>query len=351
MSRPENLHQLVAAALQASIDNGQAQLPIDESGRNILRRWAGAKQRGHATRAQSVVNQPAVKRQQPEPQTSPSAAENGVHGTDSAEGTNPLKQQEHAGEATADSAASVAASKVADKKRPSAATHSASLDAVLRTLADVQINAALDKQQQLGQLWQQLAAWRSALAEPAAYGKVALWGRGDLQAKVMFVGEYPTVSDELNGVYISERAGAKFDAILRAMGLEREQIWLTGLLKYTPLQADNSSSLGRSVELQEFAAFAHLLKLEVEIIRPQVIVALGDSVFSVLGGDCLQQANGIKSCDFAGCKVVGSYSPSHIVMYDHDVSEKRKFWVDMLEVMRLADMPVSARQANYFVQK
>jgi len=340
MSKPENLHDLLAAALQAHIDNGQAQLPIDESSRNILRRWAVNKQRGNtaaaprSSRPSALESEVMTHEQQVPVQGVTSSAEQ----LQAAASANPQPERTPIQARPA-------------KNSAAAGNHATAAERSLAALPEPQLDAHAGKQEQLGKLWQHLAAWRAGLSEPAAYGKVALWGRGDVQAGVMFVGEYPTVSDELNSVYISERAGAKFDAILRAMGLEREQIWLSSLLKYTPLQADSSSSLGRSVELQEFAAFRHLLQLEVEIIKPQVIVALGDSVFSVLCGQGLQADNAVRVAEFAGCKVVGSYTPSHIVMYDHDIAEKRKFWLHMLEVMRLAGMPVSPRQANYFVQK
>ena len=104
-----------------------------------------------------------------------------------------------------------------------------------------------------------------------------VFGEGDPEARVMFVGEAPGETEDQLGRPFVGRAGEKLDEMITAMGLRRDQVYIANVLKSRP--PDNRTPLQHEVD----ACGPYLLE-QIRILRPQVIVTLGGPATKLLLG-------------------------------------------------------------------
>ena len=95
-----------------------------------------------------------------------------------------------------------------------------------------------------------------------------VFGEGDPNASLMFIGESPGTEEERLGRPFAGRAGAKLDEMIKAMGLRREAVYITNALKSRPPGV-------RPSERGDFECCGAFLAAQVRIISPDAIVALG----------------------------------------------------------------------------
>ena len=108
-----------------------------------------------------------------------------------------------------------------------------------------------------------------------------VFSQGNPDAAIVFVGEAPTHPDEQQGTPFAGAIGEKLDEILKAMGLSRAEVYITHLVKYRPAMK-NQTTNNRTPTAAEMAAFLPVLAHEMEIVRPQVLIALGTHVSQAL---------------------------------------------------------------------
>ncbi|MGB9602074.1 MAG: uracil-DNA glycosylase, partial [Limisphaerales bacterium] len=112
-----------------------------------------------------------------------------------------------------------------------------------------------------------------------------VFGVGDSNASLMFVGEAPGAEEDLQGEPFVGRAGQLLTKIIGAMGLRREQVYIANILKCrpnTPLPTGN-----RAPTVDEMRVCSPYLLEQIDIIRPKVIVALGATAIEGLLGEKL----------------------------------------------------------------
>ncbi len=93
-------------------------------------------------------------------------------------------------------------------------------------------------------------------------------GEGDLNSKIMFVGEAPGKKESLTGKPFCGASGKFLDILLNSIGLDRTTVYVTNLVNDRP--TDN-----RDPFPEEIAIYGKFLEKQIEIIRPKVIVTLG----------------------------------------------------------------------------
>lgn len=178
--------------------------------------------------------------------------------------------------------------------------------------------------------------------------KTMVFSTGNPNADVMLVGEAPGYDEERLHEPFVGKAGKKLDGILRAMGIERKDAYLTNIVKFRPAMA-NQTTNNRKPTAEETAACMPFILAEVKIVQPKVIVALGGTAAQALLESHLAVARMRGSFhQYQGTPLRVTYHPSYI-LHNEATSEKRKLWEDMLEVMKLLDMPISAKQQAYFL--
>jgi DNA polymerase len=112
----------------------------------------------------------------------------------------------------------------------------------------------------------------------AATRTTVVFGAGNADADLMFVGEAPGANEDRLGVPFVGQAGRLLDTLLREIGLERESVFIANVLKCRP--PGNRDPLPAEIE----ACQAYLLR-QVELIQPKVICTLGNFATKLLRGD------------------------------------------------------------------
>lgn len=176
-----------------------------------------------------------------------------------------------------------------------------------------------------------------------------VFSQGNPDARLVFVGESPSHHDEQQGHPFAGPVGEKFDLILKAMNLSRSEVYLTHLVKFRPA-TKNQTTNNRAPTPAELAAFLPALAHEMDIVAPQVIIALGSLPSATL---CASAAS-IDSLrgqwhEWNGIALRTSDAPSFLLTAAH--SKKRKFWEDMLAAMEKLSLPISEKQRGYFLNK
>jgi uracil-DNA glycosylase len=147
-----------------------------------------------------------------------------------------------------------------------------------------------------------------------------VFGVGSAGAQWMFVGEAPGVQEDLQGEPFVGRAGQLLNAMLAAMGLKREQVYIANVLKCRP--PNNRDPQPHEVECCE----PYLLR-QIELINPRIILALGrHAAHSLLKSDLpLAKLRG-RRLTYHGIPLVVTYHPAYLLRNPVD---KRKAWDDL----------------------
>ncbi len=105
--------------------------------------------------------------------------------------------------------------------------------------------------------------------------KQMVFGDGNPDAEVVFVGEAPGKSEDEQGLPFVGAAGRFLDEMLNLAGLKRSDVYITNIVKYRPPN-------NRDPYPDEKAAFLPFLKKQLEIIKPKLVVTLGRHSMEVL---------------------------------------------------------------------
>lgn len=203
------------------------------------------------------------------------------------------------------------------------------------------------------------------LADPACLarvfpGKKVVFGVGSLDASIMFVGEAPGADEENQGEPFVGRAGQLLNRMIKAMGLERGQVYIGNILNWRPempRNSDGSQTGNRPPTAEEMAYCLPFIRAQIAIIQPKVLVALGKTaVDGLLGADRFKSMGAARGSwhDYEGTPLRATYHPSYLLRQEGLVSAaarkiKRDAWEDLLAVMERAQVPISEKQRNYFL--
>jgi DNA polymerase len=118
-----------------------------------------------------------------------------------------------------------------------------------------------------------------ALTCPGCPNKVrrlrVVFGEGDVNAPVMLVGQGPGVIDEQTGQPFSGPSGALLDQALAEVGLQREKLWLTNVIKCRPVKGERGRLVDRPPSTAELKACRPWLDGELAIVQPRIVVCIG----------------------------------------------------------------------------
>lgn len=176
---------------------------------------------------------------------------------------------------------------------------------------------------------------------------------GDPHAKLMFVGEAPGAEEEKLREPFVGPAGQKLTAIIKAMGLDRAQVYISNICKFRPAM-DNQGSGNRKPTTEEMKACLPFVLTEIDLIKPQVIVALGATAAEGLG--IPGSVGGLRGRfhSTSGVPTMVTYHPSYLLREEKmgdGIRAKRQVWEDMLKVMEKLSLPISEKQRGYFQAK
>lgn len=178
-----------------------------------------------------------------------------------------------------------------------------------------------------------------------------VFGSGALDADVFYCGEAPGEEEAEVGRPFQGEAGKLLDKILSAMGLNREAVYMTNVLKWRPQH--NKPYGNRPPTQEEMEYCLPYLKAQIAIVRPKVIIGLGNAtVPGLLGPDPNRKMASIRGTwqTFEGIPLIFTFQPSYLLFND-TMKTKRMAWEDMLKAMEKIDLPVSEKQRGYFLPK
>ena len=175
-----------------------------------------------------------------------------------------------------------------------------------------------------------------------------VFGIGNPMAELMFVGEAPGADEDLQGEPFVGRAGKLLTKIINAMEYQREEIFIANVLKCRPNMPPNTSG-NRKPTPDEMATCVPWLVEQIKLIKPRVLVALGATAVEGLLGKpmTMKDARG-NWFNFHGIPLIATYHPAYL-LYSHSLTEKRKVWEDMLQVLEKLGRPISNKQRGYFL--
>jgi uracil-DNA glycosylase family 4 len=175
-----------------------------------------------------------------------------------------------------------------------------------------------------------------------------VFGVGNPDADLMFIGEAPGVDEDQQGEPFVGRAGQLLTKILKAMNFDRDDVYIANILKCRPDTAPGSFG-NRAPTPTEMQTCRPYLVEQVEIIQPKVLVALGAVAVEGLLGmrGTMRELRG-RWHAYNGIPLMITYHPAYLLR-NQAPAEKRKVWEDMLLVLERLDQPITERQRNYFL--
>jgi DNA polymerase len=182
-----------------------------------------------------------------------------------------------------------------------------------------------------------------------------VFGVGDPQARILFVGEGPGADEDAQGEPFVGRAGQLLNNMIAAMGIRREDVYIGNVVKCRPPK-------NRAPERDESDTCGPYLMRQISVVRPEIIVALGATAAKFLLGvsDSMAHLRGHiydfrpashpnaapnsaeRDPDFM-TKLVVTYHPAYLL---RDPRQKKETWLDLQIVMKYLGMPLPKREAE-----
>ena len=157
-----------------------------------------------------------------------------------------------------------------------------------------------------------------------------VFGTGNPQAELLFIGEAPGAEEDKRGEPFVGRAGQLLNAMLAGIGMERDAVFIANILKCRPPR-------NRDPKAEEALACSGFLRRQIELIQPKVIVTLGRIAAQNLLDESLPLGR-MRNRDFVyadtAIPVIVTYHPAYLL---RSPSEKRKAWQDLLRVRKMLE--------------
>ena len=178
-----------------------------------------------------------------------------------------------------------------------------------------------------------------------------VFGVGDINSPLMFIGEAPGADEDEQGEPFVGRAGQLLTKIIQTMGFERQNVYIANILKCRP-DTPGQTSGNRKPNPDEMQNCLPYLNAQIDLIKPKVIVALGGSAVEGLLGNAPVRITHVRGhfAEFRGIPVMQTYHPSYLLR-PNPVNVKRHVWEDMMQVMEKLDLPISEKQRGFFLAK
>jgi uracil-DNA glycosylase family 4 len=153
--------------------------------------------------------------------------------------------------------------------------------------------------------------------------RTIVFGEGNEKAKLMFIGEGPGYDEDVQGRPFVGRAGQLLTKIIQSIHLQREEVYITNIIKCRPPQ-------NRNPEPDEIQSCHPFLQKQIQSIQPKVICALGTfAAQTLLSTNAKITALRGRLFDVDGIKVLPTYHPAFLL---RNPERKREVWEDMKQI-------------------
>ena len=171
-----------------------------------------------------------------------------------------------------------------------------------------------------------------------AKGRTKLvFGVGNVNADIMFIGEGPGADEDAQGEPFVGRAGQLLNNMISAMGIKREDVYIANVVKCRPPG-------NRTPEKDECDTCSPFLMQQIDVVRPKVLVALGAVAAKNLLAinDSMANLRG-RWYDFREAKLAVTYHPAYLL---RDPRQKKEAWKDLQMVMKYLGLQAPAKSAQ-----
>ena len=147
---------------------------------------------------------------------------------------------------------------------------------------------------------------------------------GNPKSKIMFIGEAPGASEDLEGLPFVGRAGALLDKMLASINLNRKSVYISNIINYRPPE-------NRRPTEEEIKRYLPFIIKHIEIINPKILVLLGSTAMNAIIGDevVISKARGkwIEK-QFGDCKtsLIITFHPAFLM---RQPAQKKMAWIDL----------------------
>jgi DNA polymerase len=167
--------------------------------------------------------------------------------------------------------------------------------------------------------------------------KQIVFGVGNPEADLMFIGEAPGADEDQQGEPFVGRAGQLLNNMIKAMGVQREQVYIANIIKCRPPG-------NRTPERDECETCSPFLMRQIEVVKPKAIVALGAvAAKTLLAMNAPMSELRGRWYDFRGTKLAVTYHPAFLL---RDPRQKKETWKDLQMVMKYLGMPLPGQAAE-----
>jgi len=167
----------------------------------------------------------------------------------------------------------------------------------------------------------------------------AVPGEGSPNARIMFIGEAPGADEDAQGRPFVGRAGQLLDKIIAACGLKRSEVYIGNILKCRPPE-------NRDPRADEIISCFPYLQRQIEVINPEIIVALGAPAAKTLlnSTKSIGQLRGRFEEYYAGIghppiKLMATYHPAYLLR-NYSQENRKRVWEDMKKVLAELGLPI-----------
>ena len=192
------------------------------------------------------------------------------------------------------------------------------------------LSNGLGKSQQLEELKKMIESIKSCELKNSANKMV--FSDGNINSKIMFIGEGPGAQEDQEGLPFVGRAGKLLDKMLEAINLNRKRVYISNVVNYRPPK-------NRRPTDQEIERYYPFLKLHIEIINPKILVLLGSTALNaIIGNDkVISKVRGkwIKK-QIGNCHshIIASFHPAFLM---RQPDQKKFSWKDLKIIRKEID--------------
>ena len=151
-----------------------------------------------------------------------------------------------------------------------------------------------------------------------------VFGDGDINAKIMIIGEGPGAQEDAAGIPFVGRAGKLLDKMLNAIQLDRSKVYISNVVNYRPPENRRPTE----IEIKRYLPY---LKNHIEIINPKILVLLGSTALNTLIGNeiVISKARGKwiqKEIGKIKPWIIASFHPAFLM---RQPEQKKLAWIDL----------------------
>tara|TARA_B100000959_G_scaffold283186_1_gene351447 strand:+ start:720 stop:1424 length:705 start_codon:yes stop_codon:yes gene_type:complete len=193
---------------------------------------------------------------------------------------------------------------------------------IKRTVENITFNMSGTKSEKLNKLKKKIQFIKNCKLKKNA--KNLVFGDGNINSKIMIVGEGPGANEDIEGIPFVGRAGKLLNKMLASIKLDRTKVYISNVVNYRPPE-------NRKPTDEEIERYLPYLKSHIEIINPKILLLLGSTALNTLIGNdvVISKARGKwiqKEIGSVKPWIIASFHPAFLM---RQPEQKKLAWIDL----------------------